>query len=99
MTFYLAMVLAGIILLAGVLASKVAAYGMGRAMVWMVNHIRLAVPSLYPIMTLALLLITFGLADGLGGNGFLAVYVAGIVLGNLPLTERDLILSFHDGLS
>lgn len=73
-------------------------YGAGRAMVWVVNHIRLNVPGLYPITTLALLLITFGLTDRLGGNGFLAVYVAGIVLGNLPLTQREVILSFHDGL-
>lgn len=73
-------------------------YGAGRAMVWVVNHIRLNVPALYPITTLALLLITFGLTDRLGGNGFLAVYVAGIVLGNLPLTQREVILSFHDGL-
>ncbi len=73
-------------------------YGAGRAMVWVVNHIRLNVPALYPITTLALLLITFGLTDRLGGNGFLAVYVAGIVLGNLPITQREVILSFHDGL-
>ncbi len=73
-------------------------YGAGRAMVWVVNHIRLNVPALYPITTLALLLITFGLTDRLGGNGFLAVYVAGIVLGNLPIIQREVILSFHDGL-
>ncbi len=81
------------------LVGSLVGYGAGRAMVWVVNHIRLTVPSLYPITTLALLLITFGLSDRLGGNGFLAVYLAGMVLGNLPIAQRELILSFHDGLS
>jgi cell volume regulation protein A len=74
-------------------------YGAGRAMVWVVNHIRLTVPGLYPITTLALLLITFSLTDQLGGNGFLSVYIAGMVVGNLPIVQRELILSFHDGLN
>ncbi|MEO1069601.1 MAG: potassium/proton antiporter [Cyanobacteria bacterium J06638_6] len=74
-------------------------YGAGRAMVWVVNHIRLRVPSLYPITTFALLLITYGLTDRLGGNGFLAVYIAGMVLGNMSIVQRELILSFHDGLN
>lgn len=48
--------------------------------------------------TLALVLLTFGTTVVLGGNGFLAVYIAGIVLGNQQFASRENVLSFHDGL-
>ncbi|MGF1569626.1 MAG: cation:proton antiporter [Nodosilinea sp.] len=59
-------------------------YSLGRGMVWVVNRIQLDVSGLYPITTLALLLVTFGVTNGLGGNGFLAVYIAGIVAPHPP---------------
>ena len=74
-------------------------YGSGRAMAWLLNHLRLNISGLYPISTLALLLLTFGLTAILNGNGFLAVYIAGIVLRSLAIPYRELIVSFHDGLN
>lgn len=74
-------------------------YGAGRVMVWVVKRLHLTVPGLYPISILALLLFSFGLTNVLGGNGFLAVYIAGIVLGNAHIPYREPIISFHDGLS
>jgi cell volume regulation protein A len=74
-------------------------YGFGQAIVWMVRRLQLAVPGLYPIATLAILLFSFGITSQLGGNGFLAVYIMGIILGNAPIPYRELIVSFHDGLS
>jgi cell volume regulation protein A len=44
-------------------------------------------------------LLAFGCADVFGGNGFLAVYTAGVTLGNRIEANRDAILGFHDGLS
>jgi cell volume regulation protein A len=73
--------------------------GVGKAMVWIMQQLRLTVSGLYPIATLALLLLGFGITSQLGGNGFLAVYIIGIVLGNSTIPHRDVILSFHDGLS
>lgn len=55
--------------------------------------------GLSPIMILSFGCITFGIADMAGGNGFLAVYIAGIVMGNKLTLRRENILSFHDGLS
>ncbi|MEA2722976.1 MAG: potassium/hydrogen antiporter [Gemmatimonadales bacterium] len=62
---------------------------------------RLALPSggLYPVMTLALGLVAFGLATLAHGSGFLAVYLAGLLLGNGPLPYRTGLLRVHDALA
>ncbi|MEJ5199489.1 MAG: potassium/proton antiporter [Anaerolineae bacterium] len=74
-------------------------YGMGRAMGWLINHIRLHVEGLYPVLTVALTLLTYGGTAALGGNGFLAVYLAGLTLGRGDFIHRRSLLRFHDGLA
>ncbi|MGD1699772.1 potassium/proton antiporter [Dapis sp. BLCC M229] len=74
-------------------------YGMGRAIVWVVNHLRLNSQGLYPVATLAMAMLTYGITDLFGGNGFLAVYIAGVVMGNFRFIYSETIRSFHDGLS
>jgi cell volume regulation protein A len=74
-------------------------YGMGRAMVWAVNRARLAHSGLYPVLTLSLVTLTYGGTAAVGGNGFLAVYMAGIVLGNARFIHKNSLLGFHDGLA
>ena len=73
--------------------------GVGLAASWLVNRARLSSPMLYPILVLAGGLIAFGAAHALRGNGYLAVYAAGVVLGNRIETNRGEILGFHEGLS
>lgn len=72
---------------------------MGRLTVWLINHIRLGYEGLYPVLSLALVFLTFGLTSILGGSGFLAVYLTGIVLGNREFIHRRSLLRFHDGLA
>jgi potassium/hydrogen antiporter len=61
---------------------------------------RLSLPSggLYPVMTLSLGLLAFGVATLVHGSGFLAVYLAGLLLGNGPLPYRSGLLRVHDAL-
>lgn len=66
---------------------------------WLANRIQLATPGLYPILALSLAMVVFGLAETLGGNGYLAVYTAGVVVGNRLKRFHETILSFLDGLS
>lgn len=70
--------------------------GVGRLAAWTVNKIQLDYPGLYPILALAFGLLAFGLAAVLEGSGFLAVYIAGIVLGNSPIVFQRGIFLFHD---
>jgi cell volume regulation protein A len=71
----------------------------GWAAAALVNRVRLSGRGLYPILVLACGMIAFGLAHTLGGNGFLAVYAAGVVIGNTLKANQEAIISFHDGLT
>jgi len=74
-------------------------YGIGKAMLLVVNRIKLDYEGLYPVLTLSLVFITFGLTDIIGGSGFLAVYIAGMALGNNDFIHKKSLLSFHDGVA
>jgi len=71
----------------------------GRAMLWVINRVRLGYDGLYAVLTLALVTLVFGVTDALGGSGFMAVYVAGIVLAHHPFVHKRSLIRFHDGLS
>lgn len=74
-------------------------YGMGRAMTWIVNHVRLQVEGLYPVLTVALTLLTYAGTAALGGNGFLAVYLVGLMMARSDFIHKRSLLRFHDGLA
>ncbi|MBP3839188.1 MAG: potassium/proton antiporter [Prevotella sp.] len=74
-------------------------YLLGRALVWLVNSINLPNPSLYPVLVLSMILIIFTLTDLLNGNGYLAVYVCGLVAGNSRLSYRRETDTFMQGIT
>jgi len=67
--------------------------------VWMVNKIKLEYEGLYPVLTLALVLLIYSLTAVLGGSGFLAVYLAGITMARHRLLHKRTLTRFHDGIS
>lgn len=74
-------------------------YLSGIALVWIVNHINLPNASLYPVLVLSCILIIFTFTDLLKGNGYLAVYVAGLVVGNNKLSYRRETNTFFQGIT
>jgi potassium/hydrogen antiporter len=74
-------------------------YGLGKLMVLLVNRLRLEYDGLYPVLTLSLVLLTYSGSTWLGGNGFLAVYLAGIMMGNSDFIHKRSLTRFHDGLA
>lgn len=74
-------------------------YGFGKFGGWLVNKIGLSNNSLYPVLLLSIVFMTFTITDLLKGNGYLAVYIAGLVLGNNRLLYRKEINTFMDGLT
>ena len=73
-------------------------YLLGRLCVWIINKIDLQNKSLYPILMFSFIFFTFSFTNLFNGNGYLAVYVAGIVMGNSKLAENKSISSFLDGI-
>lgn len=71
---------------------------LGWGMLQLLNRFQPANQGLYPVLTLALVLLAYGLVSWVGGNGFLAVYLAGIYLGNHDFIHKRSLLQFHDGV-
>jgi potassium/hydrogen antiporter len=74
-------------------------YGVGLSMVFIINRLKLEYEGLYPVLTLSMVLFTFGLTAALRGNGFLAVYVAGLMMSNRDFVYKKSLVRFHDGLA
>ncbi len=74
-------------------------YMMGRGMAVIVNRIRLDYRGLYPLLTISLVLLTFALTAALGGNGFLAVYIAGLSLGSHSFIHKRSLIDDHDSMA
>ena len=74
-------------------------YALGRAIAMVINRIRLEYEGLYTVLSLALVMLTYGASSALGGNGFLAVYLAGLVLGRYDFIHKQSLIRFHDGVA
>lgn len=70
----------------------------GKLIVLVINRLDLDA-GLYPIIALNLALVLFAVTGILGGSGFLAVYIAGLVAGNAQLRARNTLSRFHDGIT
>jgi potassium/hydrogen antiporter len=66
---------------------------------YLINQLRLGHDGLYPVLTMAMALFTYALTDWIGGSGFLAVYLAGIVLSRHDFIHKNSLVRFHDGLA
>lgn len=71
----------------------------GLALVWLLNRIKLEGFGLYPLLALAGGFLVYSGTNLVGGNGFLAVYLAGLVLGNRRVPHRQNLVNFTDGLA
>ncbi|WP_029654143.1 potassium/proton antiporter [Marinobacter daepoensis] len=70
----------------------------GFAVVQLVNRIQLT-PSLYPLLVAAAGIAVFSATNAIGGSGFLAIYLTGVVIGNRQVRMMPMILQVHDGLA
>ena len=77
----------------------IAGYGFGRAAVWTMNKINISNASLYSVLLLAFVFLTFSFTTLVQGNGFLAVYIAGLVVGNMKIAYKRTVVTFFDGVT
>jgi cell volume regulation protein A len=73
--------------------------GLGFGARWVLSRVTIATVGLYPVVTLATAFIAFGVATVSHGSGFLAVYLAAMVLGNGPLPLRGGVARVHDAIA
>jgi len=70
----------------------------GRLITWLINHANLGYDGLYPVLALSFVPLIYSITDLLGGSGFLAVYLAGLVMGNSIFVHQKSLLNFFDGI-
>ncbi len=75
----------------------IAGYFLGRGMVIVINKIQLDTEGLYPVLVMAMIFFTYSLSDMCGGNGFLSVYLCGLVFGNSNFLHKKSLVRFYDG--
>lgn len=72
-------------------------FAFGKVSKYVINKIKLDFEGLYPVLVISLMFITFSVTDFLGGNGFLAVYLCAVYLGNQDFIHKKTILKVFDG--
>lgn len=81
------------------LVGGVAGYIFGRLSVYVINKINISNESLYPILLLATAFFTFAATTLCKGNGYLAVYIAGLIVGNAKIVHKKSMGTFFDGFA
>jgi len=71
----------------------------GWSSVKLINKIQLVATGLYPVLVAACGLLSFGITANIGGSGFLAVFITGVVIGNSRFVFQRSTFLFHDGLA
>ena len=71
----------------------------GRALLWFMRRVSLPSEGLYPLRTLASVLMLYGVTTIAHGSGFLAVFVAGILLGDERAPFKKEVERFHSALA
>ncbi|MGB4800077.1 MAG: potassium/proton antiporter [Candidatus Saccharimonadales bacterium] len=73
--------------------------GMGFGAMKIFSRMPTSVGSFAPVASLATCALTYGLADALGGSGFMAVYLVGLAIGSTPSRYRGQLTVFHEGIA
>ena len=74
-------------------------YFLGKLAILMLNRLNIDNQSLYPILLLSFIFFTFTMTDLCKGNGYLAVYIAGMMVGNARIVNRKEIATFMSGMT
>lgn len=71
---------------------------LGKAITWLINHAHLGYDGLYPVLALSFVPLIYSVTDLMGGSGFLAVYLAGLMMGNSIFVHQRSLMNFFDGV-
>ncbi len=66
---------------------------------WLLRRVELGVEGLYPVLALAIGGVAYGLAAQVGASGFVAIYLAGLLIGGLVPRHRRSVLGFHEAMA
>lgn len=82
-----------------IIIGVIAGWVMGQVIPWIINRIQLQFVGLYSVLIIAAVLLIYSLTTVLGGSGFLAVYIAGLIVGQHEFLHKKSLMHFHDSLT
>ena len=71
----------------------------GKLMVYLINKLKFSYEGVYPVFALAICFLIYSIPPVIGGSGFLAIYIAGIIVGNSKIVHQKALVRFFDGLA
>ncbi|HRI47768.1 MAG TPA: potassium/proton antiporter [Ignavibacteriaceae bacterium] len=74
-------------------------FGGGRIIVFLLNRLNFYYEGIYPIFAMAIALLIYSSTAVIGGSGFLAIYIAGIIMGNMQFVHKRSLVRFFDGFA
>lgn len=77
--------------LVGVVLAKISA--------WILKNITFEIEGLYPVFVIAIAILSYSMSSWFGGNGYLSVYITGIIIGNSKIQNKRSLVKFLDGIS
>lgn len=77
----------------------VCAYVFGSLMPLIINKIKLGSSGLYPVFTLSWVLLAFAVSQNVGANGYLCVYLLGIIANTKEFVNKRGLIGFHEGVA
>ena len=78
-------------LLVGILLAKVTVY--------FIKKLNFEIKGFYSIFITSIAILSYSVSEHLGGNGYLSVYMAGIIIGNSKIPYKKTLFQFFDGIS
>ena len=86
-------------ILRSITLGALAGWAFGHGMIWLINKIKLDTDGLYPVLAISMTMLTFATTDIIGGNGFLAIYLSAVIMGNHRFVHKKSLMRFNDGVA
>lgn len=88
-----------IMVLSQILLGGMVAVVLAKLSIYLLRHFKFEIEGFYPIFMTAIAVLAYSLSEYLGGNGYLCVYITGIIIGNAKIPHKKSIFQFLDGIS
>ena len=88
-----------IMVLSQILLGGMVAVVLAKLSIYLLRHFKFEIEGFYPIFMTAIAVLAYSLSEHLGGNGYLCVYITGIIIGNAKIPHKKSIFQFLDGIS
>jgi len=85
--------------LKGMTLGAIMGFVIGKITIFVINKSNLKVDGLYPVLTIAMMLFSYSFTELIGGNGFLSIYISGLIVGNSNFIHKRSLLKFYDGFA